>query len=300
MSSPKVVVIVLQYNNSTDTVKCLETVRRLNYPDFVVVVVDNASDANHRHILENFISSMLDSRFYFLASNSNLGYAGGNNLGIKYALEKGAKLVLILNNDTLVPPDLLITLTAVVEEHNTTGIVGPAIDEGFGLIARGGTIKWLCSELNHIYNLNDRPKYKYRPRKSNYYLPGVCILIKKEVIDKIGMLDERYFLYFEDADYCLRAQKAGFNLVVAREAIIKHVVSSSTSQLGLPRLLCYHFRNAHLFNSQHGPVWVKFLLPFWSIFIIIKQLVKIGLFPGRREISRGILKGVIHFYKGKF
>lgn len=125
------------------------------------------------------------------------------------------------------------------------------------------------------------------------------MLIKREVLEKIGLFDERYFLYFEDADYCLRAQKAGYKLKIVPEELIHHKQSSSTSSLGAPILLHYHYRNAHLFNCKNGPFWVKFSLPFWSFFIIIKQLTKIIL-RHNVEISKAILAGVLDFYKGRF
>ena len=122
------------------------------------------------------------------------------------------------------------------------------------------------------------------------------MLIKKEVIKKIGLLDERYFLYFEDADYCVLARKADYELVIVPEARVDHAVSTSTNQLGSALLLRYHFRNAHLFNLKNGPWYVKLALPFWSFFIIIKQLIKLAL--GRNtQISKAILSGVLDFYK---
>lgn len=293
MPFPKVQIVVLQYNNSEDTIKCLQSLKDLSYQNCGVTVVDNGSQAvDHKKIKDFF--SLLDSRFYFLASDTNLGYAGGNNLGIKHALKGKTDYVLILNNDTEVRKDFLTKLVAAGETDRSVGIIAPAIDEGDRTVF-GGQIRWLRPELPHTYLKSTT--YNLKPET---YLSGSCLLIKRGVIEKIGLLDERYFLYFEDADYCQRTQRTGYKLQVAADAVISHKVSSSASSLGPPLLLRYHFRNALLFNSKNGPVWVKILLPLWAFFIIVKQVIKIVSLPSRRVVSKSILNGVVDFWRGRF
>ncbi len=125
------------------------------------------------------------------------------------------------------------------------------------------------------------------------------MFVNKKVFEKIGMFDERYFLYFEDADFCVRARRAGFKLTVASDAIVRHNPSSSTSKLGAALLLRYHYRNAHLFNMKNAPFKIKVLLPFWSIWIIIKQAIKILLMKNIMA-SKAILNGVLDFYRSRF
>lgn len=126
------------------------------------------------------------------------------------------------------------------------------------------------------------------------------MLISKSVLQLVGMFDERYFLYFEDADLCLRARKTGWKLAVVPEAVVRHQQSSSTKKLGAPVLLRYHFRNAHLFVLKNERCLCKYiLLPLWSAWIIIKQLAKI-IIDREPEISRAILAGVGDFYRGRF
>ena len=312
----RIVIVILQYNNSHDTIRCLESVKGLNWQNFKAVVVDNASEIQHLNNIRLFIESqekMRERRFKLILSKSNLGYAGGNNLGIKYALESGADYVFILNPDTTVKSNLLTKLAETAKKNSKAGIVGATIDEGDRVI-NCGKIEWLKSELSHnkikpitpasalqnrgsLTFVNKSWDYNLKPKT---YIIGAAMLIKKEVIKKIGLFDERYFLYFEDADYCLRASKAGYKLAIVPEAMVDHAVSASTSQLGSALLLRYHFRNAHLFNLKNGPWYIKFALPFWSFFITIKQLIKIFFTPSRREISRAILAGVYYFYMGRF
>lgn len=293
MLPPKVQVIVLQYNKSQDTVKCLDSLGNLDYPNFGVIVIDNASLPSEFERVRNYIFSLRDSKFIIRASTSNLGYSGGNNIGINYALENEADFILLLNNDATVEKDLVTKLIMVAESDKKVRIVGPAINEGNRTVC-DGKVRWLKTELAH------RSCHDSQFTIRDFYIPGVAMLIGREVIEKIGLLDERYFLYFEDADYCLRASRAGYHLKIVPEATVRHQVSSTASQLGSALLLRYHYRNALLFNTEHGPNWVVTLLPIWAFFIIIKQLIKITIAPGKRQISRAILNGVLDFYLGRF
>ncbi len=258
--------------------------------------MDNASEIQHLNNIRLFIESqekMGERRFELIVNEENLGYAGGNNIGIKYALENGADYVFILNPDTTVKSNLLAKLAEIAKKKLKAGIIGMAINEGDKIIYCG-EIEWLKPELSHS-QLHPKPS----TLNPNQYIPGAAMFVNKKVFEKIGMFDERYFLYFEDADFCVRAQRAGFKLTVAPEAMVHHNPSSSTSKLGAAFLLRYHYRNAHLFNMKNAPFGVKILLPFWSIWIIMKQAAKIFV---RKDIivSRAILSGVLDFYRDQF
>ncbi len=270
--------------------RCLNSVKELTYPNYEVIVVDNGSDINNLELIKSFIKEGEPIPYTLYPVPHNSGYSGGNNIGIKDALEHGADYVFILNPDTTIEKTALSKLVEYAESDHAIGILGPAIDEG-GSMIYGGKIHWLRPELSHITN--------YKLQITNYYVIGAAMLIKRKVIEKIGLLDERYFLYFEDADYCLRASKAGYKLAIVPDTIVHHWPSSSTKTLGAPLLLRYHYRNAHLFNWKNGPLWVKIVLPFWSFFVIIKKLVKIML--GHNEnVSKAILAGVLDFYRNRF
>src|SRR3989338_11608593 len=109
MTHTKIFIIILQYNNSKDTIFCLESVLKINYPDFRIIVIDNASDGEHLENIRSFIKSQpaVSGRLFLALNMENTGYAGGNNLGIKHALKMGADFIFVLNNDTLVQPDIL-------------------------------------------------------------------------------------------------------------------------------------------------------------------------------------------------
>ncbi len=289
MQVHKISIILVQYNNSSDVVKCLESIKPSDYQNLDIVVVDNASTQDH---VENIRKYSLN-KFPTIISPENLGYSGGNNLGIKYALNHDADYVLILNPDTTIETDTISEMVKVAGGNNNVGIVGPVIDEGDRRKVYGGRIEWLRPELEHITNFS-------RPLKNaDLFLTGACILVKREVFEKVGLFDERYFLYFEDADLCWRAQRAGYSLVLAKKALMHHEVSATTSKLGSAKLLRYHYRNSLLFNFKNAPFHVRIILPCWTFLIIIKQLIKL-IVGKERQISGEIISGVADFYSGKF
>lgn len=289
-----VVIVILQFNNSRDTIRCLESVKELNWPDFQVIVVDNASELNHLNNIRFFADSQSRTKqgIQLIRSEQNLGFSGGVNIGIKKALENGADYVLVLNPDTTVKPDLLTKMLETQKLNPKIGIIGTMINEGDREI-NCGKVSWLKPELSHlrqeVVNILD----------NGLYIPGAVMLIRRKVFEKIGFFDERYFLYFEDADFCERAKKAGFKIALAQERLVYHRPFSSTRSLGSAKLLYYHYRNAHLFSWKNGPLWVKIALPFWSFWIILKQALKI-LIGKNTEISKAISQGVTDFYKGQF
>lgn len=277
--------IILQYNNADDTIELLQSIK--NGGTLNLVIVDNGSDKANLQKIRDYTKN---HDLKLLESPTNLGYAEGNNLGIKYALNNGADYILLLNNDTLVKDvDLFTKLTKFAESDEKIGIVCPVIKEP-DKIVYGGKISWLKPRLNHIYS--------QATIKSNFYTPGACMLIKRKLIDEIGFLPNEYFLYFEDAAYCLKATKIGYKCEIEPKAEIYHQVSKSTSKLGNPLLLRYHYRNALYFNKKLGPWWAKTLVYPWSFYILGKQLLKISI-GKNREISKEILAGVSDFYKNK-
>ncbi len=288
---PKVFLIILQYNNSAKTLECLRSVQKLKYLNLQVIVVDNGSKPEERRAIEDYLAKH-NLAYYFIKNSQNKGYAGGNNTGIRYALKHNADYVAILNNDTVVPPSLIEKLLDIAERSSKVGIVSPIINEGTSK-TYGGKITWLSPELHHI----TKPSVQREPD----FLTGACWLIKKEVIENVGFIDERYFLYFEDADYCLRAQKAGYDIVLAHDTLIGHAISSTTKKYWEPsKIFRLHYRNSLLFNRLHGSAWVRMALPFWALYTTIKQLIKLIIMPWKYAISLGIIRGISDYYRSKF
>ncbi|HZZ99613.1 MAG TPA: glycosyltransferase, partial [Candidatus Paceibacterota bacterium] len=275
----KLSIVTLNYNSSGHTIELLRSLAIQTDKEFDVFVLDNASQNVDE--LEHFVT---DTGFNFIQNGANLGFAGGSDPGIKKAFEKGADWVLILNPDTQVGPDFISELKKNIA--GKSGLIGLPLNEGMRTVY-GGRISWLKPTLEHF----EKPD-------GNAYVIGGALCVSKEAYEKIGPLNEKYFLYFEDAEYSLKARLAGLKVEYLKEPIIRHQVSAVTSKLGSPLLLRYHFRNALYFNRQNGPWWTKVLIWPWSWYLLAKEAFKI-LIGHEPDISEAIISGVKDFYDGR-
>jgi GT2 family glycosyltransferase len=280
MNNPKVFILILHYGEQKDTLECLDSLKKLDYPNFEVLAIDN--DPNHR---------LGDLSFGYkitkIVNAENFGFSGGNNTGIKYALDKEANYILLLNNDTVIEPEFLKKLIEVGEEDEKIGILGPVIykcgtDE---IHFSGGKIGWLYNEARHVPGASD-------------FITGACFLIKRKVIEKIGLMPEVYFLYFEDAEWCLRARKAGFSCKVVKGAKISHKVSKNTQEYSFSYIY-YQYRNGLLLAKRNAPLLIKIIAYKMSFLIYLKQIIKLILIPSKKEWAKAAIRGIEDFYKGK-
>ncbi|HXV27151.1 MAG TPA: glycosyltransferase family 2 protein [Candidatus Paceibacterota bacterium] len=291
--------VTVNFNNAEATLGLLRSLERQSDRDFDVIVVDNASAPGDRALVGEFISSTTISADLVL-NERNLGFSGGNNLAIRKALAQSAEWIVLINNDTTVSGDFIRNLKAALpKEPAVVGI--PLSEEGSDRgegrrIAYAGLVKWLKPTLPHIYEIE-----KLGAEHSQLlYAVGAGMAVHRDAFAKAGLLDERYFLYFEDADFSLRARRAGVSVRFISAPSITHGVSVSTRKLGAPLLLRYHARNALLFNKTHGPWWVRKSLPFAAFYGIVRQSVKLLLMPARRPESRAIMAGIVDFYAKRF
>jgi len=265
---PKVFIIILHYKNWDDTNKCLKSLKDLDYDNFEIIVINN--------------------------DKKNQGFAGGMNVGIKQALKKKTDYVLLLNNDTIIEPNFLKELIRKGKSDKDIGILGPVIYEykTNKVHFAGGKINWLYTKGTHIQNT----RYKIRDTD---YITGACMLVKREVIEKIGLMDEDYFLYFEDADWCIKARRAGYKCVLVRNSKIWHKPSSSTKE-GSFSYIYYHTRNGLLMTKKNALFLIKILAYLQSFWVFGKQIIKLMLMPSKKKWARAIMLGIKDFYRGKF
>jgi len=291
----KVFIIILNWNGRADTIECLESLRKIGYRDYKIVVVDNGStDGSADVIPKKYFQDVA-----FIETKKNLGFAGGNNIGINYALENDAEFILLLNNDTIVEPDFLTELVKAAQADDKIGIVGPMInfyDNRDTIWFGGGKINWLKTKGSHVsYGLQTtRSPLTAGSDYSTGYLTGCCLLIKRKVIEKIGFLSEDYFLYYEDTDWCLRSRQAGFETVLAPAAKIYHKQSRSAQEFSYPYVY-YHSRNGLILGSKFGPRFLIYLLSAW---IFLKQMVKLVL-GYKKNWARPVMRGVTDFWRGR-
>ncbi len=232
-----VVVVVLNWNGWPDTVRCLQSLEETDYEPCQVVVVDNGSTDDSVVRLRSLCRAVV------LETGKNLGFAGGNNVGIRYALEQGARYVWILNNDTVVARDALSALVRAAERDPDIGAVGAVIwaMDGSRVLAHGGG----CVDLR-----NGRSWYVTDGKNDVAYITGASMLIRTDALHKVGLFDERFFLYWEDTDLSFRLRAAGWRLAVAADARVWHRESGTVGEATYLKGR-YYSRGLVLFLRKH-------------------------------------------------
>lgn len=291
----KVYIITLNWNNEEDTIECIRSLEKISYKNYKIIVVDNGSEEESVLKIKKQYSEIC-----IINNKKNLGFAGGNNIGIKYAINSEADYVLLINNDTTVEENFLSELIDVGESDKKIGVLGSKIcyyNEPKIIWSAGGNVNWLKNKGVHI-GLNKIDKGQYDKIKEADYLTGCCLLIKREVIEKIGALSEDYFLYYEDTDFALRAKSAGYKSVYVPSAKIYHKVSRSTKP-GSSSYIYYHTRNGLVMAKRTGSLMNKIILYFYCLFLFLKQIIKIIFMPKKRNWAYAVLKGEKDFLLGK-
>jgi hypothetical protein len=221
---PLVYIILVNWNGKKDTLECLSSLRKVEYDNTRIVVVDNASTDGSVDAIRSEFSSV-----EILTNTVNLRFAGGNNAGIRHALEHGAHYVLLLNNDTIVDTMFLDELIRTAERDSGVGMVGAKVlyySYPQRIWFAGGKIHWWSAWVAHD-GIREEDRGQHDTERDVDYITGCCLLARRSVIEQIGMLDEHFFMYGEDVDWGLRAQRAGYRLRVQPKAKIWHKVSSS-------------------------------------------------------------------------
>lgn len=285
MNNPKIIIIILNWNGKEDTVECIKSLKYITYPNYKILIVDNASmDGSVEYFREKY------PEIEIIENKENLGFAGGNNVGIQKAMESEMDYVLLLNNDTIVDPEFLTELVKVAEKNKRIGIVGPKIyqyENREKILLSGGKILFWRGcipkgcEVNIITDVD--------------MISGCCMLIKKEVIETIGMLDTTYFFGWEDADYCISTKKRGYKVVCSPTGRIWHKVGASYGghYASNPIVLTEGIRNQLIFISRHS----SFLQKLSSFLYMIPH---IGLVVFWRADSIGDIKTRIKAIKNGF
>ena len=260
-------------------------------------MVDNGSDEK----FETKNPELKTGELKIIRSEKNLGFAGGNNIGIKHAVENGADYILILNNDTIADQNLLQGLLNVLEKDKTIGIVGPKIyfAEGFEFHKKRykktelGKVIWYAGGIMDWKNItgchrgvDEVDSGQYEEEAETGFVSGCCMLIRREVFEKIGFFDEKYFLYYEDSDFNQKARNSGYKIIYSPKAILWHKNAGSAGGSGSILQDYYITRNRLLFGLRYAPLRSKLSL--------IKESFKLAI-KGRPWQKRG----VIDFYLGR-
>jgi hypothetical protein len=235
MNRPKVCVIILNWNGLKDSIECLESLKKITYTNYDIIVVDNASSGNDVEVLRGRYGDYI----HIIQNDKNYGFAEGNNIGIRYALAHlPPDYVFLLNNDTVVAPDVLDELVKAAEDDPKIGIVGPkiyyyAINGRKDVIwSAGGKIRWWHPWIYNGIGHKDNDLPQYQRLRTVDWASGAAMMIKRTAIDKIGLLNSQYFFGTEDVEYCLKARKHGFRVTYVPAARVWHKAGKSRLKQG--------------------------------------------------------------------
>jgi GT2 family glycosyltransferase len=239
-------VVTVTYNSGSVLRPFLQCCLAQSHRDFILYVVDNASSDDTLALLRDFEVS----RIRLVANATNLGVAEGNNQGIRLALEDGCTEVLLLNNDTEFEPTLFEQLSASLARTSAAAVTPRILffDSRDDWFANGGfTPLWGGVTGRHLPRaLGDGGQ-----AQPIDYAPTCCMLVRREVFDQIGLMDERYFVYWDDTDFCWRLRAAGLLLFVVPDVVLLHKVSSLTGGLSSDFFIRHHYRNQIYFVRKH-------------------------------------------------
>ncbi|CAD6493495.1 MAG: Glycosyl transferase family 2 [Candidatus Argoarchaeum ethanivorans] len=297
---PKVCIIILNWNGLQDTNECLESIRKISYPNYEVIVVDNASTGNDTEVLKEKFGDYIR----LIENRKNYGFSEGNNIGMRYALSNNPlpDYFLLLNNDTTVAPDFLTELVKVAESDPEIGIVGPKIYfydfEGRKNViwSAGGKVCWWHEPF--YYHLgpthNDSPKYQVV--KDVGFVSGAAMMLKSHVAEEISFLNSQYFFGYEEIECCMKARKAGYKIIYVPNAKVWHkarIRYRSGYNPTIGDLTDYYY----LIRNNFSPLvyyyhWM--LLPIllfkWGITYLKRYRDKATLYKFLSDFSRFIIK----------
>jgi GT2 family glycosyltransferase len=286
-----VAVVIPVWNGLEDTLECLASLARITYDHVSVVIVDNGSTDGSADALGSRPDTVV------IRNETNRGFTRGCNEGMRQALAGPADYILLLNNDTVVTPDFLSLLVDALERDETAGMAGPKVYQyGAERIFDSAGVRalpWLAQPFLRGHGETDRGQYDQQEESA--YVTGCALLIKRAVIERIGLLDEDYTNYFEDFDWGYRARLHGFRLLYVPDALIYHK-GSRTSGLWSPFYYHHNTRSRILFARKHVP-WLPFLIAFLPYLALYRYLLPAARLLAHRRwehlraLHRGIKEG---------
>lgn len=296
MKDPLLVIVILNWNDAPQTIECLENLEKVTYSNFQILVIDNGSKDNSKAIL----NKSLPMNPTIIATGINKGYAGGNNVGIKEALRRGAEWILLLNNDAYLDSNALQTLVETGLNYPHVGILGPTIfntDSSCIIQSAGGWIDKLW-RAGHIRQGETYQSASRDPIEVDW-VSGCVLLARSEMIRQIGLLDERFFLYWEELDWCVRARKANWQILHVPTAHAWHKGGNPTSD-PKPYITYYMTRNFFLLLQKHKAGFLAWINALFSTF---RTLISWSLLPkwrGNRTHRDALWYGLIDFILHRF
>ncbi|MBI5449525.1 glycosyltransferase family 2 protein [Candidatus Gottesmanbacteria bacterium] len=294
MKTQTVAVVLVNWNGIVDTLRCLTSLQFLDNEkgiEIKIIVVDNASaDASASVISAKFPNVEL------ILEKKNLGFAGGSNVGIRAALSQGARYVWLLNNDTVVHRGALSLLRAMSDP--SAGVAGSKIyfaagheyhrnryresERGNVIWYAGGIIDWKNMYASHR-GVDEVDHGQFDTSEETQFITGCSMMVKREVFERVGLFDEKFYMYLEDVDFCLRAVEKGYTLLYVPQSIVWHKNAGSSS-VGSELHQYYMTRNRLLVGMRYAPVRTKFALAREAI-----RFMVIGPSIGRKAVMDAVV-----------
>ena len=257
------VIIVLNWQNAIKTVACLDSLKSIMASDVAVIVIDNGSGDDSVSFIRQRHPNLT-----LLETGANLGYAGGNNVGIRWALERGAEFIGILNNDVTIEPGFLEPLVATLRAHPDVGVATPLVAEqvdGGRVWALGSAVNWRTAAVSRQHANESIKDWRHRSPFEVEIASGAAMLAKQEVFERAGLLDEKFFLYFEEVDWCMKVGQAGYRILAAPSSVVWHEVSGTLGTTS-PVIDYYMLRNhlrligRHWSGARRDYLWSRVVL----------------------------------------
>ena len=292
--SPSVYIIILNWNGYEDTLECLQSVSKINFINYKIIIVDNGSDTDE---IDKLVIDFPQVKL--IKSKDNLGFSGGNNLALDYSIKAGCDFVLLLNNDTIVEPDFLNNLIDNFLKDDKVGIAVPKINYYSNpkiVWYAGGYFSKLKGTGFSIGNL--APKEKYNENKYVTFATGCCLLIDINVLKETGLMDENYFLYLEDTDLCLRVLNAKYKILYVGSALIYHKINAASSKSNSNMPLYYTTRNRLYLTKK---LFLEYL-PILKFYIGVSMMIKFvyWIIKGETNKLKVVRKAFSDFKRNKF
>lgn len=299
VKKPHVFVIILNFNTCDMTVSQLKDIEKLDTSRVrtTCIVVDNDSSDDSLRVLKDF--KLKNMEYHFIESGENLGFAGGNNLGIKYALKNNPDYILVINNDLILEKNLLYDMFSFMENNKNVGICSPKI-----YFAKGyefhkdryeekdlGKVVWYAGasiDRNNVYTkhrgVDEVDHGQFEEAVETDVASGACMMIRPSVFNEAGLLDESLFLYWEDADFSERVRLSGFNVVCYPKVHVWHKVSASTGGSGGATNDYFLTRNRFYFSMRYSSLRTRV-----SVF---RDTLRMALF-GREWQKKGAIDALL-------
>jgi GT2 family glycosyltransferase len=255
LNEPKIGIVIVNYNAEKYQNDSIRSIKKMDYSNYEIVVVDNNSTDNSIKLLRNEFPEVI-----IIETGDNLGVAAGNNVGIKHAIKLGAEYVLLLNNDIELDSQLLKILVANASKKIMTVPKIYYFNNKRLIWSAGGAVNWDEGVPMHLgYKCRDANQYNYE--RVVEIAPTCCMLIHRDVFRHVGLMDEKFFMYYDDTDFCIRANMKGYKILYLPSAVMWHKVSSSSG--GEKSKVCQYYTSRNLlyfmkkYNKKVGKKWSR-------------------------------------------